>query len=117
LLGVLNDRRVNGIQQFLCNWAGMAKHQWATGKDLECNTALIEYARKTGKRLDWAQLDGSDPAVLQLEGAGVKTRKATRAKLDWERSPKAVSAPKRKALPDERPRKRPLAGGRICKYQ
>jgi hypothetical protein len=117
LLAVLNDREINGVQEFLCNWWGNSPHQWVTGKELECNAALIEYGEKSGRRLDWTQLDGRAPAV-ERAGAGTRTRKVT-PKLDWQRSATAGTATKRKAriLPDATPRKRPPAGVRSCKYQ
>lgn len=113
LLEVLADRVIDGVQHFKVNWQGESAHQWVPGRELECNDALEEYARKSGNPLDWSMLEG-EPVALRLVGpANVNKRKG----LDWERSGTAGSAPKRntKILPAERKRTRPETPRR-CKY-
>ena len=87
LLGVINDRFVNGVQEFLCNWEGSSPHQWVQGRELECNVLLEEYSHRTGRRLDWRCLEG-EPLLAE----GVSKVRKFRAPLDWE----IARAPKRK---------------------
>ncbi len=92
---VLDDRRVNTIQQLLVNWEGRSRHQWCTGADLNCNGKLEEYAIKTGRSLDWRGLIGEpnpstihqaknpkQPRILTYSKPGKKTRQ----RLDWQES-------------------------------
>jgi hypothetical protein len=58
LTKVLDDRDINGAQEFLIDWWGSCPHQWVSGKELKCNTALEEYATRTGRQLDWTLLVG-----------------------------------------------------------
>lgn len=95
LLGVLDDRIVNGDQEFLCNWEGDSCHQWSRGGVLHCNDKLEEYAKKSGKALDWRGLQG-EPNPLMFHYAKTKTKpklltyrkNKPRLALDWERKEK-----------------------------
>jgi hypothetical protein len=85
LLGIINDRKVNGIQEFLCHWEGSSPHQWVRGASLECNAMLEEYSERSGKPLDWNYLDGEDPLLTE----GVSEVRKSRAALEMQGNAKA----------------------------
>jgi hypothetical protein len=100
LLEVYDDRFQKGIQQFHCRWWGSSPDQWVTGKDLECNQKLEDYARKSGKKLNWDQLEGGP------SGTGATAHKP-RMLLDWERTTPQV---KRKSPGESNKAPRKLRG-------
>jgi hypothetical protein len=94
LVEVLDDRRVNTIQEFLVNWEGNSRHQWCSGADLNCNDKLEEYAIRTGKSLDWRGLLGEPNPLTNHRAKNSKQPRIltyskpgkTRPRLDWQES-------------------------------
>jgi hypothetical protein len=73
---MLDDRDTNGVQEVLIDWWGMSPHQWVSGKKLKCNTALEEYAKRTGRRLDWTLLAGGPGGTAHTPTPTKRKRKS-----------------------------------------